>query len=137
MAILTDLNDPRIQHVTVTQVEMTPDLRQAKVHVSIMGDEARQRLSLSGLKSAAGYLQSKVANRIDTRYTPKLEFVLDHGVKRSIQIAEILNRVLPREQAAAGEGALDEGELDAEQGEPSDSGDASQDGPPDEDHENS
>ncbi|HVX60024.1 MAG TPA: 30S ribosome-binding factor RbfA [Pirellulales bacterium] len=100
MAILADLNDPRIQHVTVTYVEMTPDMRQAKVHVSIMGDETRQRLSLAGLKSAAGYLQSKVANRIDTRYTPRLEFVLDKGVKHSIQIAEILDRVLPREQAA-------------------------------------
>ena len=99
MAILTDLNDPRVQGVTVTYVEMTPDMRQAKVHVSIMGDETKQRLSLSGLKSAAGYLQSKVANRIETRYTPKLEFVLDQGVKHSIQIAEILARVLPREQA--------------------------------------
>lgn len=98
MAILADLNDPRIQHVTVTYVEMTPDMRQAKVHVSIMGDETKQRLSLAGLKSAAGFLQSKVANRIDTRYTPRLEFVLDKGVKHSIQIAEILGRVLPREQ---------------------------------------
>ncbi|HEX7448413.1 MAG TPA: 30S ribosome-binding factor RbfA [Pirellulales bacterium] len=96
MAILTDLKDPRVQDVTVTFVEMTPDMRQAKVHVSIMGDETKQRLSLSGLKSAAGYLQSKVAKRIDTRYTPRLEFVLDLGVKKSIQIAEILDRVLPK-----------------------------------------
>ncbi len=99
MAILTDLKDPRVQDVTVTYVEMTPDMRQAKVHVSIMGDETKQRLSLSGLKSAAGYLQSKVAKRIDTRYTPRLEFVLDLGVKKSIQIAEILERVLPKAPA--------------------------------------
>ncbi|HJT33515.1 MAG TPA: 30S ribosome-binding factor RbfA [Pirellulales bacterium] len=96
MAILTDLKDPRIQDVTVTYVEMAPDMRQAKVHVSVMGDETKQRLSLSGLQSAAGYLQSKVAKRIDTRYTPRLEFVLDLGVKKSIQIAEILDRVLPK-----------------------------------------
>lgn len=96
MAILTDLKDPRIQDVTVTYVEMAPDMRQAKVHVSVMGDETKQRLSLSGLQSAAGYLQSKVAKRIDTRYTPRLEFVLDLGVKKSIQIAEILHRVLPK-----------------------------------------
>lgn len=96
MAILTDLKDPRIQDVTVTYVEMAPDMRQAKVHVSVMGDETKQRLSLSGLKSAAGFLQSKVAKRIDTRYTPRLEFVLDLGVKKSIQIAEILDRVLPK-----------------------------------------
>ncbi len=101
MAILTDLKDPRVQDVTVTFVEMTPDMRQAKVHVSVMGDETKQRLSLSGLKSAAGYLQSKVAKRIDTRYTPRLEFVLDLGVKKSIQIAEILDRVLPKTAEAS------------------------------------
>lgn len=104
MAILTGLNDPRVQDVTVTYVEMTPDMRQAKVHVSIMGDETKQRLSLAGLKSAAGYLQSKVANRIETRYTPRLEFILDQGVKRSIQIAEILGRVLPKQPAVEVEG---------------------------------
>jgi ribosome-binding factor A len=95
MAILTEMKDPRIQDVTVTYVEMTPDMRQAKVHVSVMGNETKQRLSLAGLKSAAGFLQSKVAKRIDTRYTPRLEFVLDLGVKKSIEIAEILQRVLP------------------------------------------
>ncbi|HVC98138.1 MAG TPA: 30S ribosome-binding factor RbfA [Pirellulales bacterium] len=101
MAILTELNDPRVRDVTVTHVEMTPDMRQAKVHVSIMGDETKQRLSMAGLKSAAGFLQSKVASRIDTRYTPKLEFLLDMGVKKSIAIAEILRRVLPSEPDAA------------------------------------
>jgi ribosome-binding factor A len=95
MAILTELNDPRVRDVTVTHVEMTPDMRQAKIHVSVMGDETKQRLSMAGLKSAAGFLQSKVASRIDTRYTPRLEFLLDMGVKKSIAIAEILRRVLP------------------------------------------
>lgn len=101
MAILTEIKDPRVRDVTVTRVEMTPDMRQAKVHVSVMGDETKQKLSLSGLKSAAGFLQAKVAKRIDTRYTPRLEFMLDMGVKKSIEIAEILSRVLPKEQDAA------------------------------------
>jgi len=101
MAILTELNDPRVRDVTVTHVEMTPDMRQAKIHVSVMGDETKQRLSMAGLKSAAGFLQSKVASRIDTRYTPRLEFLLDMGVKKSIAIAEILRRVLPSEPDAA------------------------------------
>lgn len=95
MAILAEIKDPRVQGVTVTHVEVAPDLRSAKVHVSVLGDETRARLSLAGLKSAAGFLQSRLAARIDTRYTPRLEFVLDLGVKRSIQIAEILSRVLP------------------------------------------
>lgn len=117
MAILTDLKDPRIQDVTVTYVEMSPDMRQAKVHVSVMGDETKQRLSLSGLKSAAGFLQSKVAKRIDTRYTPRLEFFLDQGVKKSIQIAEILNRVLPKTVEATYEEADEVGGPDDDFGE--------------------
>lgn len=95
MAILTDLKDPRIQDVTVTYVEVSPDMRQAKVHVSVMGDETKQQLSLRGLQNAAGFLQSKVSKRIDTRYTPRLTFVLDLGVKRSIEVAQILQSVLP------------------------------------------
>ena len=99
MAILAELNDPRVRDVTVTYVEVSGDLRQAKVHVSVMGDEVKQELSLRGLKSAAGFLQSKIASRIDTRYTPRIEFVLDQGVKRSIEISRILDEVLPdREQ---------------------------------------
>jgi ribosome-binding factor A len=116
MAILTDLNDPRVENVTVTYVEMAPDMRQAKVYVSIMGSETKQRLVMAGLKSAAGYLQSKVASRIDTRYTPRLEFVLDQGVKKSIQIAEILGRVLPAE--TPGQAQADAGSADAQAHEP-------------------
>jgi ribosome-binding factor A len=93
MAILTDLQDPRISGVTVTLVEVTPDLREAKVHVSIRGDENQQRLSLHGLRSAAGYLQQKVARRIETRYTPKLKFELDLGVKKSLEITRILDEL--------------------------------------------
>jgi ribosome-binding factor A len=96
MAILADLNDPRVQDVTVTYVEVSPDMRQAKVHVSVRGNETKQRLSLQGLRSAAGYLQAKLASRIETRYTPRLEFVLDLGVKKSIEMAQILDRVLPK-----------------------------------------
>jgi ribosome-binding factor A len=101
MAILAELKDPRIRDVTVTYVEVSPDLRHAKVHVSVMGDETRQNLSLRGLQSAAGFLQSKIAERIEIRYTPKLIFLLDQGVKRSIAVAQILQQVLPPEKAAA------------------------------------
>lgn len=107
MAILTDLKDPRVRDVTVTAVEVSPDMRQAKIHVSVMGDDSRQQLSLRGLQNAAGFLQSKVAKRIDTRYTPRLTFMLDLGVKRSLEISRILQRVLP---PAAPPEALDEHE---------------------------
>jgi ribosome-binding factor A len=99
MAILTDLRDPRIQGVTVTFVEVSPDMRVAKVHVSIMGSDATQKLCLKGLQSSAGFLQQKIAKRIDTRYTPVLRFELDMGVKKSIAIAKTLHEVLPEEPA--------------------------------------
>lgn len=96
MAILTELRDPRIADVTVTRVEVSPDMREAKVHVSVMGDEPKQQLSLRGLQHAAGFLQQKIGQRIETRYTPRLRFALDQGVKRSIEVSRILNEVLPR-----------------------------------------
>lgn len=95
MAILADLRDPRVTGVTVTRVDVSPDMRQAKVYVSIMGDEKAQQLCLHGLTSAAGYLQQKIAKRIDTRYTPRIVFELDMGVKKSIAIARLLGDVLP------------------------------------------
>lgn len=98
MAILTELRDPRIQNVTVTYVEVSADMRAAKVHVSVMGDEAKQQLSLHGLQNASGFLQQKIGQRIDTRYTPRLKFVLDKGVKHSIEVTRILNEVLPADE---------------------------------------
>lgn len=100
MAILTDLRDPRIQGVTVTFVEVSPDMRIARVHVSVMGNEAAQKLCLQGLQSSAGFLQQKISKRIDTRYTPVIRFELDMGVKKSIAIAKMLGDVLPDEESA-------------------------------------
>lgn len=104
-AILMELKDPRIQDVTVTFVEVSPDMRNAKVHVSVMGSEAKQKLSLHGLQSAAGFLQSKIAQRIDTRYTPRLLFVLDQGVKHSIEVSRILSELFPHGTGAPGAAA--------------------------------
>jgi ribosome-binding factor A len=98
MAILTELRDPRIEDVTVTHVEVSPDMKHAKVHVSIMGDEGKQRLALRGLQHASGFLQQKVARRIETRYTPRLRFVLDKGVKHSLEVSRILGELFPPEE---------------------------------------
>lgn len=95
MAILTQVRDPRVQNVTVTAVEMDPDMRSATVHVSVMGSPAKEELALKGLANSAGFLQAQVAERIETRYTPRLKFKLDNGVKRSIEIARMLSEVLP------------------------------------------
>lgn len=103
MAIIADLRDPRIEDVTVTYVEVSGDMREAKVHVSVMGDPAKQKLCLHGLQSSAGFLQSKISERIDTRYTPRLRFELDMGVKNSIAIAKVLDEVLPHDDPSGNE----------------------------------
>jgi len=74
---------------------MAPDMRSAKVVVSIMGSPAKQELALRGLSNSAGFLQAKIAERIDTRYIPKLRFEIDEGVKHSLEIARVLGEVLP------------------------------------------
>lgn len=92
--VLFELRDPRIKNVTVISVEVSPDIRSAKVYVSIMGDEKAQRLALHGLESARGFLQAKVADRIETRYTPILTFVIDPGVKKSIEASRLIREAL-------------------------------------------
>lgn len=92
-SILTELRDPRVRDVTVVGVKVSPDMREAKISVSVMGDESQQQLSLRGLQNAAGFLQSKIASRIDTRHTPRLQFVIDKGVQQSLLVGEILEKI--------------------------------------------
>ncbi|GHT25665.1 ribosome-binding factor A [Planctomycetales bacterium] len=96
MSILTEIQDPRVRDVTVLRAEVSGDMQNAKVFVSVMGDEKKQTLCMKGLQSCAGFLQAKVAKRIDTRYTPRLEFVLDQGVKNQLLVSKILDEVLPK-----------------------------------------
>ena len=103
MAIIKDLKDPRIKDVTVTMVEVTPDLRQAKVNVTVRGDASKQKLCIRGLQNSAGFLQQKIGRRIDTRYTPRLEFVIDKGLENSLAVTRILEEVLPAERELHGE----------------------------------
>jgi len=94
-AILLELRDPRIQNVTVLGADVSPDLRYATVRISVMGDEKSAALTMHGLASAKGYLQSKVAEYIKSRYTPELRFVLDDTVLKSVAASAILRDVLP------------------------------------------
>lgn len=91
MSLLTDLKDPRVDQVTITGVEVSADMRSAKVFFSVLGgDPTKERLALKGLQSAAGFLQQKCARRIDTRYTPRIQFAIDEGVKNLLAVSEIL-----------------------------------------------
>lgn len=95
-AILFELKDPRVTGVTVIRADVTGDLRRAKIYVSLMGDEKTQRLALSGLVHARGFLQKKLADQLQTRYTPVLTFVVDDSVKESLEMSRILGEVLPK-----------------------------------------
>jgi ribosome-binding factor A len=88
--ILFEMKDPRVKNVTVTRAEVTADLQHAKVYVSVMGTEKEQKLTMYGLQAAAGFVQTKLAKRMTTRYIPHVTFVLDDGVKKSIEIARII-----------------------------------------------
>jgi ribosome-binding factor A len=99
--ILFELRDPRVQGVTVTRAEVSGDLQHAKVFVSVMGTTKEQDLCMHGLKSAAGFIQSKLARRLQTRFTPVVQFVLDQGVKRSIEITRLINEALGQTASGA------------------------------------
>jgi ribosome-binding factor A len=98
--VLFELQDPRVKNVTVTRAEVAADLQHAKVYVSIMGTPKEQDLCMHGLKHAAGFVQSKLASRLKTRFTPQLKFVLDEGVKKSLEITRILKEELGKSAPA-------------------------------------
>lgn len=109
--ILFGIKDPRVKNVTVTRVEVAGDLRRAKVYVSVMGDEKQQSLCMHGLNSARGFLQSKIADRIKTRFTPELVFVLDQGVKHSLEATRILRELgLGNDEPESGDSNIEEPE---------------------------
>jgi ribosome-binding factor A len=93
MAILTEIKDPRVSDVTVTRVEVSGDMRAAKVYVTVMGSETKQQLSLRGLRSSAGFLQQQISTRIDTRYTPRIEFILDKGEANAAEVDRIFEKL--------------------------------------------
>ncbi len=110
--ILFELRDPRVKGVTVTRSEVSGDLQHAKVYVSVMGTPGEQELCLHGLRHAAGFIQSKLASRLKTRFTPVINFVLDQGVKKSIEVSRLINEALgqsaPKVEAEPADGTAEE-----------------------------
>ena len=89
-AITSELEDPRIGFVTVTSVDTSPDLRTAKVYVSVLGDETEREASLAGLRSSHGVLQSAIARETRTKRTPTLTFHYDDTPERGVRISRLL-----------------------------------------------
>jgi ribosome-binding factor A len=89
-AILRDLEDPRIGFVTVTSVDTSPDLRSARVYVSVLGDQADREATLAALRSSHGLLQAAVAREIRMKRTPTLTFHYDEGPERAARVTRLL-----------------------------------------------
>jgi ribosome-binding factor A len=93
-AITQDLKDPRVGFVTVTAVDVSPDLRHARVYVSVLGDAADKDGSLDGLRAAHGYLQRRIAGELRLKHTPTLNFAIDDSIERGVRISELIDREL-------------------------------------------
>jgi ribosome-binding factor A len=91
--IARQVKDPRIGFVTVTRVELTPDLHHARVYVSVLGSPEEQESSIEGLSSAAGFLRREIVHRLDLRRAPELAFILDHGAEAAERIEMLLQQL--------------------------------------------
>jgi ribosome-binding factor A len=91
--IVGELKDRRIGFVTVTRVEVTPDLRTARIYVGVLGTEKQRETSLAGLKQAAGFLRRALGQSLRLRYTPELVFLYDEGLEASDRVAQLLAEI--------------------------------------------
>lgn len=90
-AIASELEDPRIGFVTVTSVDTSPDLRAARVYVSVLGSEAEREATLAGLRSSHGVIQAKIAREMRIKRTPSLSFHYDETPERGVRISRLLD----------------------------------------------
>jgi ribosome-binding factor A len=102
--IAEGLKDPRIGFVTVTRVDLTADLRNARVYVGVLGDRAQRDKTLAGLRQAAGFIRRELGKRIRVRHTPELEFKYDSGLDATDRVARLI------EETRAEPRSTDEGE---------------------------
>jgi ribosome-binding factor A len=92
--IQNELKDPRIPMLTsVTNVDVTKDLKYAKVFISVFGESEQKEKCIEGLKSSAGFIRKEVGSRIKMRHTPELIFELDNSIEYGLHISKILNEI--------------------------------------------
>lgn len=90
---IQDLKDPRVGFATVTAVKITPDLRHARVLVSVMGTEEEQTETMKGLASARSHLRAELGRQVRMKYLPELTFELDHRSEDAEHLEELLRRI--------------------------------------------
>lgn len=89
--VLRELKDPRLGFVTITQIEVTKDLRIARVFYSVMGNEPARQSSQRALEAAKGFIRKRLGERLRLRYTPELQFILDDSIEKHLRITKLLN----------------------------------------------
>jgi ribosome-binding factor A len=92
--------DPRLEFVTVTDVEVSPDLRQARIYVTTLSDEAKAQDTLAGLTSASGYFRHKLSQSLSLRYIPELTFKLDTSLEHGLRIENLLDTIKEEREAS-------------------------------------
>ena len=92
-----ELKDPRIGFVTITGVETSPDLRHARVFVSVLGSERKREATLAGLGAAHGVLQARIASELRLKRTPQLAFEYDPTVDRGLRVSQLIDELVPDE----------------------------------------
>lgn len=112
-AIIRTLKDPGVGFVSVTGVELTGDMRHAKVFVSVFGDAAEKEATLAALVRARGYVRSEVGQRVRMRFTPEIHFVLDGSIERGARIDQLLKQATPERPANEAAKTGEEGTADA------------------------
>jgi len=95
--IAKKLKDPRVGFVTVTSVDVSADLRHAKVYVSILGDEKTQTETMKGLNSASGFVRGEIGRRIKIKFTPDIVFRLDSSLEQAAHVLDILGHIKKEE----------------------------------------
>lgn len=93
------VKDPRIGFITITNVELSNDLRHAKIFFSSLGNEEQQKKSLEGLENAKGFIRKEIAQRIQLRYAPEILFRIDNSIEHGVKISQILSKIKSTEEA--------------------------------------
>ena len=98
--ILREIKDPRIAFVSITSVDLTADLRHAKVLVSVLGNERERKSSIAGLRSAAGYIRRELGQRLRLKYVPEIKIEYDNSIEEGTRILSLIDSVVPKEDSA-------------------------------------
>ena len=96
--ILYELNDPRMNFASVTRAKLTPDLREAKVYISVLGEEKQKKLVMYGLNHAKGFIQKMLGEQLKIRILPRIQFVLDDSIEKAIRMEKLLKKISEEEE---------------------------------------